>query len=102
MVPPQLGALAENDADAPDVPYAVVYRVHAQCADAAAIGGQESAQEFDCGAFASPVWPGIRDHLAPTDGQVDAAQRLDDSHFGMQQVAEDVAEAGRAHPLAVH
>ena len=30
MVPPQLGALAEDDADAPDVAHAVAHRVHAR------------------------------------------------------------------------
>ena len=34
MVPPQLGALAEHDADAADVPYPVTDGVHAEGADA--------------------------------------------------------------------
>ena len=34
MIPPQLGALAEDDADAADVAHPVAHRVHAQRADA--------------------------------------------------------------------
>ena len=102
MIPPQLGALAEDDADAADVAHAVAHRVHAQRANGARVGRQQSRQQLDRGALAGAVRARVGDDLAAFDGQVDAAQRLDASHLGTQEVAHDVAQPRRALTRAVH
>ena len=102
VIPPQLGALAEDHTDAADVAHAVAHRIHAERAHAAGVRSEQTRQELDRGALAGAVRAGVGDHLAASDGQVDAAQRLHQSDARSQQVADQVAQAGRAHALAVH
>ena len=64
----------------------------------AAVRRQQTREQLDGGALAGAVRAGVGDDLAAADGQVDAAQRLDDSHFGAQQVAQDVAAAAPSAP----
>ena len=61
QVPPQLGALAEDHANAADVGNAVLPRDAALDLAAARIGDDDAGEDFDCGGFAGTVGADITD-----------------------------------------
>ena len=60
-IPPQLGALTKDHANAADVGNAVLPRDAALDLAAPRIGDDDAGEDFDRGGFARPVWPDIAD-----------------------------------------
>ena len=99
LVPPELGPLPEDYADASHVAHPVLHGVHAQAAHRAGGGRQDAGEELHGRGFPRAVGAGVGDDLAAADGQVDPPQGVDLAHDRAEQVPEDVADLLRALPL---
>ena len=101
MVPPQVGALAEDDADLAYVGDAVPDGVHAEDPNGSGVGGQQPGQQLDRRTLAGPVGARVRDDLAPPHREVDAGECGDDLDLAADEVGQGVAEAFGALALQV-
>ena len=96
-VPPQLGALAEDDADVFRVPHPFLVRVKAVDADLAAGGQEDSGEHLDRRGFAGPVRADIGDGFAGLDGKVDVRHRDDLLVFRTEKMPDGADHARFFH-----
>ena len=76
-VPPELRALAEDDADGFHVLAALLVGKEAVDARLARAGHQNAREHFDAGGFAGAVWPDVADHFAALDFETDFVDGAD-------------------------
>ena len=100
QIPPELGALAEHDADPARQAEALGHRLEAADPHVAGGGVQHAGEHLQGGRLARAVRPDIAERLAALHGQVDVVHRGDDARPAAQPArldahAELLAKAAR-------
>ena len=99
QVPPQLGALAEDHADALGDLLAPAVRHHAEHFDVPAAGDQNAGQHLDRGRLAGAVRPQAADHLAALDPERHVAHG---AHLAVLAVHQRAHRAEQPAPMLGH
>ncbi len=102
QVPPQLGALPEDDADVAGVAFAVLPRHEARDPDPPRGGPEDAGEDLDRGGLAGAVGPEVADEFAFPEREGDAVDRpRGDVAAGEEgaQAAEGTRDAFRAAEL---
>jgi hypothetical protein len=94
-VPPQLGALAEDDPDLPGDRLALALGGEAEHLHPPGAGVEDAGQHLDRGRLPRPVGPEAADHLPPGDGERDP---VDGADLGGAPI-EEVAQGGEGAPV---
>jgi len=100
QVPPQLAALAEDDADLGGVAQAVGMGLAAEHVQRAGAGSEDAGHHLDHGRFAGAVGAEIADRLAGLDGETDPVHGTDFGILAGDEAAYGAAETGTALELA--
>ena len=88
VIPPELRALAEHDADPADVAHALAHRGPCRARAPRRVGREQAREQLDGGALARAVRARVGDDLAAPHVEVDSLQRVDPHHRRVQQVLE--------------
>src|SRR5690348_1674461 len=92
-IPPELSALAEDDAHGFNVLAARVVGEGAIDAGFAGAGDENSGEHFDAGGFAGAVGADVADHFAAFDGESDAVDGFDGEIFAEEEILDGAPDA---------